>query len=153
MRQGIMNGALTLAAALVVSGAAFAQTMTDIEIKDRQAKFKDIGAQNKVISDQLKTASPDIAAITTAAAKIKTHSDALPTWFKTNGGSSLKTAAKPEIWSDAAGFATASKGFQDASAKLLQLAVAKDVEGLKAHQRTLGGACFSCHTKYREKQQ
>lgn len=153
MRQGILAGALAMGAALAVAGLALAQTPTDVAIKERQAKFKDIGAQNKVINDQLKTASPDVAAIKASAARIKAHAAALPTWFPAPGASATKTGALPAIWSDPAGFATAAKGFQDASAKLDQLAQAGDVDGLKGHMRPLGGACFSCHTKYREKQQ
>lgn len=153
MRKGIVAGALAMGAALAMAGLAFAQAPADA-IKARQANFKDIGAQNKVIGDQLKLGAPDTAAIKAAAAKIKAHAAVLPTWFPAGSGVSAgKTAAKAEIWSDAAGFAAASKSFQDAAAKLDQLAQAGDIEGLKGQLRPLGMTCGGCHNKYREKPQ
>ncbi len=152
-----MSKRFTLAAAAMlgamVAGVAVAQAPGPIAA--RQASFKDIGAQAKAFNDAMRAPAPDLAVVKAAAAKLKAHGAALPTWFPAGSGpaSGVKTAAKTEIWTDAAGFATAAKAFADATVKLDQLAQAGDIEGLKAQQRVLGGACGGCHNKYREKPQ
>ena len=60
----------------------------------------------------------------------------------------LETGVKPEIWSDAAGFAKVS---QDAEAALTALGAAKDEAGFKAALPAVGAACQGCHEKYRVK--
>ena len=60
----------------------------------------------------------------------------------------LETGVKPEIWSDAEGFAKVS---QDAEAALTALGAAKDEAGFKAALPAVGAACQGCHEKYRVK--
>ena len=62
-----------------------------------------------LINDEARAGKPDMSAIAAAAARLKTHAAQVPTWFPKGSGaeSGAKTAAKAEIWSDAAGFASA----------------------------------------------
>lgn len=139
--------------ALTLAGAALAQTAAEKAVGVRQAGFKQIGAAFKTINDEARAGKPDMAAIAAAAAKLKTHAAQVPTWFPKGSGveSGAKTGAKAEIWSDAAGFASASANFQAQANKLQQLAAAGNVDATKAQVRQVGAACQACHSKYREK--
>ena len=61
-----------------------------------------------------------------------------------------QTDALPTIWADMAGFEAAAARFETESAALLELAEAKDVEGVKAGFGKLGGACGGCHETFRK---
>ena len=77
----------------------------------------------------------------------------LPQQFPAGSGpeSGAKTDAKPEIWSDAAGFAAAAKALQDESAKLVALVDAGDAAGARTQAGAVGQSCGGCHQKYRVK--
>ena len=117
----------------------------------RHDNFKAQGAAFKAILDELKKDTPDQAVLTSNATKLKVSSTALPSWFPKGSGpeSGVKTDAKAEVWSDAAGFAAAANKFQIEASKLQQLATAGDVAGMKAQSRVVGGTCKGCHDKYR----
>jgi len=74
-----------------------------------------------------------------------------PSWFPKGSGpeAGVKTAAKAEIWTDAAGFAAAASKLADETAKLQQVAAGGDIEAMRAQARAVGGACNTCHDKYR----
>ena len=110
-----MTVALALVAGLgVAATGAIAQTAVANAVKARHENFKAQGAAFKAINDELKKDSPSLAVITPNAVKLKASSTALPTWFPKGSGpeSKLETDAKPEVWSDAAGFQAASTKFQ-----------------------------------------
>jgi cytochrome c556 len=117
----------------------------------RQAHFREQAAGFKAINDELKKDAPDKAVILANASKIKGTAAALPTWFPKGSGpeTGLKTAAKAEIWTDAEGFATAATQLQTETVKLEQLAMAGDIDAIKAQARAVGAACGACHSKYR----
>ena len=154
--RNIAKSAIAAALVGLFAGAAIAQsTMAPADvIKARQANYKKIGGDAKAIGDELKLDKPDVAKLKASVADLKTLAAALPTWFPAGSGpeAGVKTAAKPEIWSDAAGFATAAKNLADATTKLDQLAQAGDVSGMQAQMKNVGMACGGCHTKYRVKQ-
>src|SRR5262249_3086311 len=141
---------MALAGLAAATAIAQAPSVAD-QIKARHDNFKAIGGSFKAIMDQTRSPSPDLAQIKAASAKLKPLSASLPTWFPkgTGPGTGVKTAAKAEIWTDAAGFAAAAKNFADAAAKL---DAATDVAGAQAAAGELGKACGGCHSKYREKQ-
>lgn len=60
-----------------------------------------------------------------------------------------KTEARPEIWTDAAGFAAAAAAFETATAQVLAAAKISDNEAVKAGMGAIGQSCGGCHEKFR----
>lgn len=139
-----------LIAVLTAGAAAAAQTAVQT-IAARQAGYKQMGGAFKIINDQLKAGSPDTAAMAKAAKTIADTSTAQYAWFPKGSGpeAGVKTRAKSDIWSDPAGFAAAQKALQTQAAKMHQLALTKDIDGMKAQAKALGGACAGCHKPFR----
>lgn len=147
-----MTVALALVAGLgVAATGAIAQTAVANAVKARHENFKAQGGAFKAINDELKKDAPSMGVIAPAAVKLKASSTALPTWFPKGSGpeSKLETDAKPEVWSDAAGFQAAANKFQVEAAKLSTVAAAGDLDGVKAQAKVTGGACKNCHDTYR----
>lgn len=117
----------------------------------RQAHFKEQNATFKAINDETRKDAPDKAAIAASAAKLKALAVDLPTWFPKGSGpeTGLPTAAKPEIWTDADGFAAAAAKLQDETAKLAAVSTGGDMDAIKAQVRATAAACKTCHDKYR----
>jgi cytochrome c556 len=117
----------------------------------RHENFKQQGATFKAILDELKKDSPDMKLLAGASTKLKGLAGQLPTWFPKGSGveSGMKTDAKAEVWTDAAGFAAAANRLQVETSKLQALGAAGDLAGFKAQVRAVGGACKNCHDKYR----
>jgi cytochrome c556 len=138
------------AAISVATGAVFASSVEDT-IKSRQAHLKDLGAAFKEVRDLLRNSQPDPAKLKSSADQIANLAAQLPNWFPKGSGpeAGIKTDAKPEIWSDPAGFERAVKLLQEEAPKLQQLAAANDVAGIRAQVGKLGGACKNCHDSYR----
>ena len=66
------------------------------------------------------------------------------------GGAGIeKTRAKPEIWSDWAGFEAKAKAFDDAAALLTTAAASNDLGAIKTAAGEVGKACKACHESYR----
>lgn len=117
----------------------------------RQEGYKQLGAAFKTINDELKASRPDMAAIAQAATRMRDLSVAAPRWFPKGSGpeAGVKTRAKPEIWTDAAGFAAAQRSFQTETAKLQTIAASGDLAALRVQVRATGATCGGCHDKYR----
>lgn len=117
----------------------------------RQAHFKEQNAAFRAINDELRKDAPDKAVITANATRMKSMAADLPSWFPKGSGpeTGLKTAAKAEIWTDAEGFAGAAAKLQEETVKLEQVAMAGDLDAIKAQVRATGGACKNCHDRFR----
>lgn len=59
------------------------------------------------------------------------------------------TAAKPEIWTDRAGFEAKAADYASAVDRLGELAQANDVDGFEAQFAVVRASCGSCHSAYR----
>lgn len=150
--------AMAVLTAALAGGAVFAQepatapaTPGGKAVVVRQAHSKELNGAFRAISDQLKSATPDKTAIAANAGKMKALAADLPAWFPKGSGpeAGVKTAAKAEIWTDAEGFAAAATKLQGETAKLADAAAAGDMDAIKAQVRATGGACKTCHDKYR----
>lgn len=75
---------------------------------------------------------------------------ALPTLFPANTATG-NTKAKPEIWSNAPGFAKASANYMAATDKLAQLSEANDTAGFTAQIGEVKKACDACHQDFRQR--
>jgi cytochrome c556 len=151
-RWAIAAAALTVGGA-VAAGGALAQGAGADAVKARQANYKQLGGAFKVINDQLKADSPDMAQIKAAAAKMAALGARAAAWFPRGSGpeAGVKTGAKPQIWTDPAGFAAAAKTLQTATANLSAAADTGDLDRVKAAVGPTGAACKGCHDKYRVK--
>jgi cytochrome c556 len=113
-----------------------------------QASMRQMGGAQRALGQELGKEAPDATVIKAAAARLDTLAGQLPSWF-TAPVSGLPSAAKPEVWSDAKGFAAAEAALKVQTAKLAQLSDGGDVAALKAQAGALGGACKACHDAYR----
>lgn len=154
--------AVTAALGAAIAGAALAAetqpaptTPGGKALVARQAHFKEQGAAFKAIADELKKDTPDKAVIAANATKIKGTAAALPSWFPKGSGpeTGLKTAAKPDVWTDAADFEAAAMKLQAETTKLADIAAGGDLDAIKAQFRATGGACKNCHDKFRVPEQ
>ena len=59
------------------------------------------------------------------------------------------TAAKPEIWTDRAGFEAKAGDYAAAAARLQELIAAGDTAGAQAQFMVVRASCQSCHDAYR----
>lgn len=145
---------LSVASVSVVIAQSNAIVTPADTIKTRQQSLKDLGAAFKLIRDQSQSGAPDVAKIKVAAADVKKAADAIATWFPKGTGpeAGVKTAAKPEIWSDAAGFTTATNNFVEQAAKFNQIATSADAAAISAGIKPLGQTCGGCHDKFRIKE-
>ena len=138
---------------MVAAVAVHAATPTDTVLA-RQKSLKQIGGAMKAAGDTLKTSTPDLAVIKASAATINGLAPRLATWFPAGtaiGQVSIKTGAKSEIWSDSAGFKTATAAFVKAAADYKVAADAGNLDAIRAKQMALGMSCKGCHDKYRLK--
>src|SRR6202008_3054261 len=97
----------TFAAAAMLAGligAPLVAAATDI-VKTRIAGFHNLGTAYKAANDQLKSDAPQLPVIRTSALAIQKYAGQLKGWFPAGSGArpgGTKTAAKPEIWQQAA---------------------------------------------------
>ena len=112
-----------------------------------------MGDAFKTIRDELQ-GGRDAAKIKAAAATIHKVANSMQPWFPAGSGSEagVKTAAKPEIWNDSAGFNAAREKLVTEAGKFAQLAETGDVAAVGRGIPALGGACKGCHDKYRVKE-
>jgi cytochrome c556 len=141
--------ALTASAVGLASVAVGADAKTTIET--RQANMKKMGADMKALNDELKKDSPDLGVVRTSATDAEALANKLDSWFPKGTGTEtgVKTAAKPEVWSDTAGFATSAHKLDVEAIRLQQIAAAGDIQGLKAQPKEISAACKACHDKFR----
>jgi cytochrome c556 len=144
----LMAGALALGSAVAVQAASPKDT-----IEARQKNFKAIGKAMKGTGDSFKSGTPDAALVKANAAIIASYADKVGTWFPagTAMGGAVKSTAKPEIWSDKAGFAKAVADFSVAAKAFKLAANTGDLAASGKALGTLGGTCKGCHDKFKAK--
>jgi len=120
----------------------------------RHAHFEELGKNFKAMNDELKKDNPDKALLASSAKTVNTLATGLPSWFPKGTGVEArpKSLAKPDIWTDAAGFSAAAANLQVQASKLNQAAMSGDVGAVKAQFRPTGGACKNCHDKFRKEE-
>ena len=146
-----MSAAIGLVLASTL-GVVVADQLTGQQAVDaRQHNLKDLGGAFKAIRDQARKPQPDLTQVAQAAEQVQQLAEDMGRWFPKGSepGEDIETDAKPEIWADPKGFAAAQTKFQQEAPKLLALAKARDVDGLKKQVGVVGGTCKGCHDKYR----
>jgi cytochrome c556 len=143
----VTNGgdAMVMLAVPSVSGAQAAAIM-----KERHDGMEEMGKAMKTLHRDLESDDPNVGEIRSAAATINKNAKAASNWFPAGTGPEAgKTGAKPDIWQNPQDFANKLAGLQHYAQQFYQSALTGDVDGLKANEETLGGACKACHDKYR----
>ncbi len=146
----LITKALALGAFAMLSCAGTAMAgPADDAITGRQACMKSHGGMMGVAVPIMKGEKPfDAAALKAAYDK---EDAACADWAKfwdpaNQEGGTLKTRAKPEIWTDAKGFEAAA-GTWYAAAQVLRAAT--DEASFKAAFPAVGAGCQGCHEKFR----
>ena len=143
---------LASVAAAMLCGVAFAQRPNAAgTIQARQGHYKQMAAALKGISDQLRSGSPDLAQIRPRAAMLADRSVRVLAWFPHGTGpeAGVRTRAKPEIWSNPAGFRHAGATFVVAARALSSAAQAGDMARIRAALPPVQRACAACHDNFR----
>lgn len=144
----IVLGAAAFAA---IATAAYAQRPAPQIIQARQADYKQMAAAMKGISGQLRGGSPDIAQIRPRAALLARYGVQVLRWFPRGSGAEagVRTRARPEIWSDRAGFERAGARLLLAARALNRAAQRGDLAAVRAALPDVARACSGCHDDYR----
>jgi cytochrome c556 len=152
-----MTPSRLLCAAIVAALFAPAVAVTaEPSIKElqhaRHEHYEELGEAFKVVRDQTRTGSPDMAAIKTAAKTVNDASVNQEKWFPAGTGPEAgKTDALATIWAKPAEFKAAMKMFSDAAPKLHAAANSGDVAAVKTAFGDVGKACKNCHEQFRAK--
>jgi cytochrome c556 len=118
----------------------------------RHEHYEELGDAFKVVRDQTRAGSPDLAAIKTAAKKVNDASLNQEKWFPAGTGPEAgKTQALADIWAKPAQFKAAMKMFSEAAPKLNAAASAGDVAAIKTAFGDVGKSCKNCHDQFRAK--
>jgi len=145
---------LAAAALAAMSAAVAAQNRAPAAadpIRARQANYKQMGAAMKGINDQLRDRTPAIVPIRRASRLIAGYAVQLLRWFPPGSGAEagVRTRARPEIWSDRAGFHRAGADLLVAARTLDAAAARGDLAAIRAAARQVSRACSECHDSYR----
>lgn len=120
--------------------------------KARHDHYHELGDAFKVVRDQTRASTPDMAAIKTAAKEVNDASVNQEQWFPAGTGPEAgKTQALAEIWTRPDEFKAAIKLFSDSAPKLYAAANSADFPGVKAAFGDVGKSCKNCHEKFRAK--
>lgn len=137
---------------LLWAGSAQAQfAKPEDAVKYRKAALTLMGSHMGRMQPVIKGQAPyDAAAIKANVAVLSTLST-LPWAGFTADSKSVNSEAKPEIWSDAAGFKAAQDKFNQAMTKLTAAADSGDLDKVRAAYGDVGASCKACHDSYRVK--
>ncbi|MGE3690502.1 MAG: cytochrome c [Novosphingobium sp.] len=118
----------------------------------RHENFEQLGDTFKVVGDQLKSGSPDMAAIRKAASDIAATAPKLESWFPQGSSKAdgLRTHALQAVWDKPDEFKQAAAKFVDEANAFKALADSGDAAAVGNGMKALGGACKGCHDKFKE---
>lgn len=119
-------------------------------MKERHDGMEQIGDETKRVTNQLKSASPDVAAIQQSAAKIAELAPKAQTWFPEGTGPDVgKTRAKAEIWQKPEDFLQKAQDFERTAQAFNAAAQSGDLQRIRSSFADLGKTCKACHDSYR----
>jgi len=139
-----------VAAVAAVSLPAVADTASVVSA--RSDFFHGLGKSFKGLRDTLKAPSPDLALVRKYTGDIATAAPNLPAQFPAGSGPQpgIKTEAKAEIWSKGAEFKQDAAALNTAAQALNTTAQGNDIAAIRTAADTLGKACKTCHTTFRQ---
>ncbi|WP_426041418.1 c-type cytochrome [Brevundimonas sp. TWP2-3-4b1] len=151
MKRLIVAGAVAL---MCAGGAAGAQedAMSPAQIvAARQASLMMSGVTMGSIKAGLDAGAP-AQSMGFSSGALTRWATALPNMFPAGTGSDTlgaATKARPEIWTDRAGFEARAGDYAAAAARLQELIAAGDTAGAQAQFMVVRASCQSCHDTYR----
>jgi cytochrome c556 len=152
MRTNLLAAAVAVAALGSASLETLAQTKPDVLVKQRQAAMTLQAKYLGPIGGMMKGSVPYNADIVARNATFLENLARMP-WDGFDASTqSIKSRAKPEVFSDAAKFKAASEVFEQAAAKLGAAARAKDEVGVRTTFGAVAKACNDCHDSFQAKQ-
>jgi cytochrome c556 len=153
MRSTLKLIALGAVLAIGAAGSLGALADTAQIIKDRQALMKKQGADLGAVKAYLEDKADQAKAIAAATDLIK-DLETIPSVFPPGSGGPNpegKWSTKPEIWSDAQGFAAARDTAIAKAGTLLTAVKTGDKASIQTVFADVGKTgCGGCHTKFRE---
>lgn len=143
---GAAAAALAATAAAQSSAPAAAGT-----IHARQARYKQMAAAMKGVRDELRGDAPSLDALRRHSGLIAGYAVQLLRWFPHGSGAEagVRTRARPEIWSNRAGFHRAGADLLVAARALEAAAQGGDIARIRAAVPPVARACSACHDDYR----
>lgn len=135
--------------ATLVAGMATASLAQGDVIAKRQAGMKTLFQSANAINNAAKGGDFDTAA--TKAKELSATMHGFASQFPAGSGpkEGVKTRAKAEIWSDAAGFKAALDKSTGAADAVVASVASKDAAAIGAAVQAFQGTCGGCHTPFR----
>ena len=148
MRSIGHTAALAVAVLAIGAGSLAAAQTSDEIIATRQAGYKHMGdlfgAMKKAID-----AKAEVTQFAGPAQEIVDWARKIPTLFPDGTQQGHDTHARPEIWSDRAGFDKASTDLLAQAEKLVLVAKDGDKDAFAEQWKATGATCGACHRNYR----
>lgn len=145
--------AKTLCALAIACSTSFALAHSGATgiVKMRMDMMSDISNQMKTIGTMFKGAAPfNAKSVSTAAAKISTHSNGLKKAFP-EGSIKGPSEALPSIWKDRVKFDALLEQMESAALELSIKAVsATGPQDIAPNFKSLGQTCSACHQSFRK---
>lgn len=121
------------------------------QVRVRIEGLRELGAAFKAVNDGLRGPTPQTILIQMSARQIRNAATEQYNWFPAGSGPQpgVKTAAKPEIWTQAARFRQLQDGFAAQATGFQRAAASGNVDAIRAGARSLGASCKACHDQFR----
>jgi len=136
-----------------VAGTALAQVKPEVLVKQRQAVMtlqgKYFGPIAGMASGKVTPYNADV--VSRSATYLENLAQMAWDGFHESTKGGKNTNALPEIWSQKAKFDELSQRLQTETAKLGEVARAKDEAGVKRQYAAVGKVCGACHESFRQK--
>jgi cytochrome c556 len=137
----------------VAAGIASAQMKPDVLVKQRQSAMTLIGKYWGPIAGMASgKVSPYNAEVVSRNATYLENLAQMPWDGFHDSTKDEKSRALPAIWSQKAKFDELAQRLQSETAKLGEIARAKDEAGVKQQYAAVGKVCGACHEDFRQKQ-
>src|SRR6185436_16496505 len=151
MKKNFLAAGVVLALGAGIAADALAQAKPEVLVAQRQAAMKLQGKYLGPIGGMLKGAAPYNADVVAVNATFLENLARMPWDGFQPSTQGEKSAAKPEIYTDAAKFKAAAETLEAETAKLGAAARAKNEAGVRASFGGVAKACGACHDGFREK--
>ena len=152
MKKSLVAAALAVALGSL-AGYAAAQAKPDVLVKQRQSAMTLIGKYWGPIAGMASgKVSPYNADVVSRNATYLENLAQMPWDGFHESTKGEKSRALPAVWSEKAKFDELAQRLQSETAKLGQVARAKDEAGVKQQYAAVGKVCGACHENFREKQ-